>query len=266
MKRWLAIGLVCLLIAGCAGGLVGNRFRPDVYTVRSGDTLYSIAWRYRIDHRNLMRWNGIDNPRNLRIGQRLRLRPDGSTSAAVSASPTTSASSGATAPSGGGTPAGGDRDRTANNGRQSGGSGGATATEDSAADDVRPPGEPPGRWRWPTRGTVVARFGEGRAGGRGGDITGEEGQPIHATAAGDVVYGGDGLKAYGRLLIIRHEGDYLSAYAHNSELLVAEGERVDAGQPIARMGRTREGTALLHFEIRRGGNPVDPLDYLPQRE
>jgi len=76
MKRWLAIGLVCLLVAGCAGSLAGNRFRPEVYTVRSGDTLYSIAWRYSIDHQDLMRWNGIDNARNLRIGQRLRLYAD----------------------------------------------------------------------------------------------------------------------------------------------------------------------------------------------
>lgn len=260
MKRWLAIGLVCLLVAGCAGSLAGNRFRPEVYTVRSGDTLYSIAWRYRIDHQDLMRWNGIDNARNLRIGQRLRLHPD---RMAASAS-TATASAGSDAPSSGG----GRGDTGA-----SSDSGSAPESRSSTASAAQPEtdarnetGEPPGRWRWPTRGTVVARFGDGRAGGRGVDIRGEQGQPIHATAAGDVVYSGDGLKAYGRLLIVRHEGDYLSAYAHNSELLVAEGDRVDAGQPIARMGRTREGTALLHFEIRRGGSPVDPLDYLPQRE
>lgn len=264
MRRWLAIGLVCLLMIGCAGGLVGNRFRPEVVTVRSGDTLYSIAWRYRIDHQDLMRWNGIDDPRSLRVGQRLRLRPGGSTSVATRASSTPRKDSGAAA----------DESRTSPDKTEStdtresaqahaGDAGKATAAESDAGASSGPA---PERWRWPTRGTVVARFGDGRAGGRGIDISGEEGQPIHATAAGDVVYGGDGLKAYGRLLIIRHQGDFLSAYAHNRELLVAEGDRVDAGQPVARMGRTREGTALLHFEIRRGGSPVDPLDYLSERE
>lgn len=263
MKRWLAIGLAGLLIAGCAGSLVGNRFRPEVYTVRSGDTLYSIAWRYHIDHQNLMRWNGIDNPRSLRVGQRLRLRPDG----AVGSSPTASTVAASTPQrkSEPAAPSGANRNETGS--RAEAGSGAsAAATASAEAAERAPSGDPPGRWRWPTRGTVVVRFGDGRAGGRGVDITGEPGQPVHATAAGDVVYSGDGLKAYGRLLIVRHEGDFLSAYAHNSELLVAEGDRVEAGQPIARMGRTREGTALLHFEIRRGGNPVDPLDYLPDRE
>ncbi len=265
MKRWLAIGLVCLLVAGCAGSLVGNRFRPEVYTVRSGDTLYSIAWRYRIDHQDLMRWNGIDDARNLRVGQRLRLQPD--RTAASSSTTSTAAAPASTRDT---KPANSSGSRQANTvGKADSGSGpedSASAAAQSETDRRKASGEPPGHWRWPTRGTVVARFGDGRAGGRGIDISGDEGQPVHATAAGDVVYSGDGLKAYGRLLIIRHEGDFLSAYAHNSELLVAEGDRVDAGEPIARMGRTREGTALLHFEIRRGGSPVDPLDYLPVRE
>jgi len=260
MRRWLAIGLACLLVAGCVGSLAGNRFRPEVYTVRSGDTLYSIAWRYRIDHLDLMRWNDIDNARSLRVGQRLRLHPDGGGSPSTASTATASAARNAES-------SGGDRANTgASSGSASqsrGSAASAAAPETNARNET---GEPPGRWRWPTRGTVVARFGEGRAGGRGVDIRGEQGQPIHATAAGDVVYSGDGLKAYGRLLIVRHEGDFLSAYAHNSELLVAEGDRVDAGQPIARMGRTREGTALLHFEIRRGGSPVNPLDYLPSRD
>lgn len=265
MKRWIAIGLVCLLIAGCAGSLVGNRFRPEVYTVRSGDTLYSIAWRYRIDHQQLMRWNGIDDARNLRVGQRLRLRPErtagSSSTTSTAAAPATRGDTGSADPSGADRADGGGKAK-AESGSQ--GSAGSAAKPEQDASEAA--GDPPDRWRWPTRGTVVARFGDGRAGGRGVDISGDEGQPVHATAAGDVVYSGDGLQAYGRLLIIRHEGDFLSAYAHNSELLVAEGDRVDAGQPIARMGRTREGTALLHFEIRHGGNPVDPLDYLPDRE
>lgn len=266
MKRWPAIGLVCLLIAGCAGSLVGDRFRPDVYSVRSGDTLYSIAWRYRIDHQDLMRWNGIDDARNLRVGQRLRLRPD-----RTAGSSSTTSTAAASDPGRDAAPSGGERADSGDQVGSDAGSGSSSQSDTASAakpetDERDTTGKPPGRWRWPTRGTVVARFGDGRAGGRGVDISGNEGQPIQATAAGDVVYSGDGLKAYGRLLIIRHQGDFLSAYAHNSELLVAEGDRVDAGQPIARMGRTREGTALLHFEIRRGGSPVNPLDYLPERE
>ncbi|MEF8834134.1 MAG: LysM peptidoglycan-binding domain-containing protein, partial [Halofilum sp. (in: g-proteobacteria)] len=172
MRRWLAIGLVCLVVVGCAGSLVGNRFRPDVYTVRSGDTLYSIAWRYRIDHEDLMRWNGIDNPRSLRVGQRLSLHPGG-----TAGSPSTSADAGASA-------TGRDADRP---GKARAGSGSATDSGDrgSAASAAKPQnndrgatGEPPGHWQWPTRGTVVARFGERRAGGRGVDIGGEAGQPI----------------------------------------------------------------------------------------
>ncbi len=262
MKRWLAIGLFGLLIAGCAGSLVSDRFRPEVYSVRSGDTLYAIAWRYGIDHRDLMRWNDIDEPRNLRVGQRLWLQPGRTT-----ASSSTTSIAPASTPGRDSGPSGGNRaDTRADTGAGSGSQGDSGAAAKTGAGEREPRGDPPGRWRWPTRGTVVARFGEGRSGGRGVDITGEEGQPVHATATGDVVYSGDGLKAYGRLLIIRHKGDFLSAYAHNSELLVSEGDRVDAGQPIARMGRTRQGTALLHFEIRRGGSPVDPLDYLPERE
>lgn len=260
MKRWLAIGLVCLLIAGCAGSLVGNRFRPEMYTVRSGDTLYSIAWRYRLDHRDLMRWNDIDDARDLRIGRRLRLRPDRTDG--PSSQTSTAAASATTRGAESANPTGAD---TGGKAEGDAGSRGGAASAAPETGESEASGEPPGHWRWPTRGAVVARFGDGRAGGRGVDISGDEGQPVHATAAGDVVYSGDGLKAYGRLLIIRHEGDYLSAYAHNSELLVAEGDRVDSGQPIARMGRTRDGTALLHFEIRRGGSPVDPLDYLPER-
>mgnify|MGYP006421660603 CR=1 FL=1 len=262
MKPWLAIGLACLLVAGCVGSLAGNRFRPSVYIVRSGDTPYSIAWRYGMDHRDLMRWNDIGDARNLRVGQRLRLYPDRAAAATSTTSTTRTSATGR-----GVDPSRGNRADSAV------GSDSGSASRGSAASVAKPKtearkgtGEPPGRWRWPTRGTVIARFGDSRAGGRGVDIRGEAGQPVQATAAGDVVYSGDGLKAYGRLLIIRHEGDFLSAYAHNSELLVAEGDQVDAGQPLARMGRTREGTALLHFEIRRGGSPVDPLDYLPSRD
>lgn len=243
MNRWPAIVLVCLLATGCGTTLVGKVFRPESYVVRRGDTLYSIAWRYGIDHRTLMRWNGISNPRNLQPGTRLSLWPGG-----------------------GGADSGGTT--SADGGARSGSTGGGTASGSPAGDADEPP-EPasggPEQWHWPTEGEVVGTFGDGAVAGRGIDISGRSGQAIHAAAGGEVVYSGAGLEAYGRLLIIRHSGDFLSAYAHNRELLVDEGEEVDAGQRIARMGESRDGTALLHFEIRRGGNPVDPSRYLPAR-
>ena len=243
--------LACLLATGCGTTLVGKVFRPESYVVRRGDTLYSIAWRYGIDHQSLMRWNGISNPRNLQPGVRLYLWPgrhggdgdDGATATADSGS------------SGGG---------------GSGGSGGSTA---AASDDQAggreepqpPPSGGPDAWRWPADGEVVGTFGNGAVAGRGIDISGRSGQAIRAAAGGEVVYSGAGLEAYGRLLIIRHEGDFLSAYAHNRELLVGEGARVEAGQRIAVMGENRDGRPLLHFEIRHGGSPVDPARYLPAR-
>lgn len=230
-----AVLAAALLAGGCATRL-GAAFEPDVYVVRPGDTLYSIAWRYQIDYEDLLRWNEVDDPDNIHPGDRIRLgpraaapdrmaravaQPPSEPSAAASASPA------ATAPDGRGTV---------------------------------------GTWRWPTEGEVVGTFTDGRLAGRGVDIAGAEGQPVQATAAGRVVYSGNGLQAYGQLIIIRHAGDFLSAYAHNKELLVTEGKRVASGQQIARMGRTLDGEALLHFEIRHRGRPVDPLDYLPPRD
>lgn len=226
-----------LAAVGCAPQFRGA-FEPGVYTVRPGDTLYAIAWRYQIDYQDLLRWNDIDDPNSIHPGQRIRLAPGGRAAGR-------SASAVARAPR-------------------------ASVRRDAPADTAAAP-EPDGRgavgeWRWPTGGEVVGTFNDGRLAGRGVDIAGSEGQPVQATAAGEVVYSGSGLQAYGQLIIIRHAGDYLSAYAHNKDLLVEEGKRVAAGQQIARMGRNLDGDALLHFEIRYRGRPVDPLDYLPPRD
>lgn len=255
MRASALVLLAAAVLAGCAsGGLSRTTFQPDVYVVRPGDTIYSIAWRYQIDPDQLIRWNGIDDPDRLRVGRRLRLSPDASLERTATR-----------------------RDRgssVSSPDREPGQAGGATraADEGSAEEasgktesDPAPAGHP-GRWRWPTDGRLVGTFADGRVPGRGVDISGSAGQPIVATAAGEVVYSGEGLQAYGRLVIIRHEGEYLSAYAHNSEVLVREGQRVTAGQQIARMGGDGEDGPLLHFEIRRRGKPVDPLDYLPSRD
>jgi lipoprotein NlpD len=117
-------------------------------------------------------------------------------------------------------------------------------------------------WAWPAKGKVVTGFSEA-ASLKGIDIAGTSGQPVGASAGGKVVYAGTGLRGYGKLIIIKHNGTYLSAYAHNKEILVKEGQQVTRGQRIAEMGNTDADQVKLHFEIRRQGKPVDPLRYLP---
>lgn len=118
-------------------------------------------------------------------------------------------------------------------------------------------------WLWPTDGTLLGRFGS--AGGKGIDIAGSRNAVVKAVAPGKVVYSGSGLRGYGRLLIVKHAGEYLSAYAHNETILVKEGDIVSAGQQIAGMGDSDADRVKLHFEIRRYGKPLDPLNYLPER-
>lgn len=117
-------------------------------------------------------------------------------------------------------------------------------------------------WIWPTTGKLLSSFSKNS---KGVKISGQAGQPILASAAGEVVYSGHGLRGYGNLIIIKHDNTFLSAYAHNSKLLVKEGEAVIKGQKIAEMGNTDTDTIQLHFEIRKHGKPVDPLDYLPHQ-
>jgi lipoprotein NlpD len=121
-------------------------------------------------------------------------------------------------------------------------------------------------WRWPASGDVLGGFHSGSGGdGAGVDIAGNVGDPVRAAASGTVVYSGNGLIGYGELIIIKHNDTYLSAYGHNSRRLVKEGQHVEAGQEIALMGASGAPRVELHFEIRKDGKPVDPLDYLPQR-
>jgi lipoprotein NlpD len=125
-----------------------------------------------------------------------------------------------------------------------------------------PPAQDSGGWIWPTVGKLLHPFNEGNN-PKGVAIGGSPGQPVVASAAGKVVYSGMGLRGYGKLIIIKHDNTYLSVYAHNRELLVREGERVSKGQRIAEMGNLDSERVGLHFEIRRLGKPVDPLEYLP---
>ena len=143
--------------------------------------------------------------------------------------------------------------------------GGGQQTVENDADDVKEPiGNIP--WIWPTEGQVVSRFKTNDATRKGIDIAGEFAQPVLAAANGEVVYSGAGLAGYGKLIIIKHDARFLSAYAYNDKLLVSEGQTVKSGQVIARMGLESVGKPRLHFEIRLDGKPIDPLRQLPRRK
>ena len=225
----LCLALVLVLAAGCSNLAPVEQgqtrvARVSVHVVRRGETLYQIAWQHGLDQRDLARWNGIHDPDVLRVGQRLVLAPPHM----------------ATAP------------------RRSAG---ATPSRSSPRPPAAPP-QPMPSWLWPADGPVVMAFGSATGIASGIAIGGREAQPVRAAAAGHVVYAGSGLMGYGQLVILKHNDTYLSAYGHNSRLLVTQGQDVTAGATIALMGLGPERQPRLHFEIRRDGTPVDPLLFL----
>ncbi len=223
-RRWRGVvGLsLALVIAGCAATRWDHTPREQ-HIVRSGETLYTIAWRYGKDYRDLARWNRLGDGSLIYPGQAIRLTP-----------PPTA---------------------------------GTAAARQPAAQRPLPriPAEPAPDWAWPTRGSVVVDFGARPGSGTGILIGGKAGQAVRAAAGGRVVYSGGGLIGYGQLIIVKHNDTYLSAYGHNSSLLVREGETVRQGQRIATMGEGPGREPRLHFEIRRNGKPVNPRQYLPAR-
>jgi len=232
------IGVSCVLGFGCAAS--GNR-ATESYVVRPHDTLYSIAWRLDLDYRDLARWNNIGPDYRIAVGQVLRLTPSAPRASRTSSAPSPSATS-----------------RPHETPRVS-----PPKPLDSAAPAL--PGAPsavlgtPMQWAWPTERSAAPR----PVPGGGILLLGQLGQPIHAAGTGRVVYVGSGLRGYGNLIIIKHGDNWLSAYAHNREPLVREGQDVVSGQDIARMGTGPHQIAALYFEIRFNGKPVDPLRYLP---
>jgi len=260
--RLLPCMTIAVLLAGCASsakapvsGRASYRSHPPShYTVRKGDTLYAIAWQYGLDYKDVGAWNGIRAPYVIRPGERLRMRP-GKWSRTATASRSQRHASTTRPSAAGSRPAG----STA-----SSGSGKAIPSATAAAPIKKSPSHAAKRltWSWPAKGRVVERF-DARV-NKGVDIAGDLGQPVYAAGDGRVVYTGSGLIGYGKLIIVKHDKNYLSAYAHNHRLLVKEGEHVAGGQRIAQMGRTGTTRVKLHFEIRRDGKPVDPLRYLPK--
>lgn len=282
--RWSAVGVAALVVAACAGNrrvvavepastghggrTTGERVRPlsssGSYRVVRGDTLYSIAFRRGVDYRDLARWNGIDAPYTIWPGQELRLSSPRSgrwhhpaPHHVVARAPVVVAASAHTA------------------------SHHAVAVVPVAGGHAPKPVDPPPvvtsvhatgparstdgiSWRWPADGALIKRFQSGDA-IPGIELAGRSGDPVRAAADGVVVYSGNGLVGYGELIIIKHSDSFLSAYGHNRKRLVKEGQRVSAGQEIAEMGSTGASRDELQFQVRRNGNPVDPLNYLPPR-
>lgn len=207
------------------------------YIVARGDTLYSIAWRYSLDYRELASWNHISSPYIIYPNQKIFLKKSDTSHVKRSTSTV---------------------DRTVG---KSYSSISGTAVKKTPSPQ-KSSGQKNIHWHWPTRGKLVASNSPTLQ--KGLNITGKAGQPILAAAGGDVVYSGSGLLGYGKLIIIKHNEVYLSAYAHNEEILVKEGMKVSSGQKIATMGKDSEHRPLLHFEIRKEGKPVDPLKHLPK--
>jgi lipoprotein NlpD len=248
-----------------------------VHVVQKGDTLYSIAFLNGVDYRDVADWNKLDNPAAIKIGQQLQLHIPVAGSAAPKDVPKPVMASQVPDAVTKSYPKAGKLAYTDQALAQAERLQNEPATEVTAATPVvatantakttvikpRPADdESPLQWGMPTSGKVIAGFSESDN-RKGVDIVGQRGQPVVASAAGKVVYSGSGLRGYGKLIIIKHNKTYLSAYAHNDQILVKEGQSVTKGQKIAEMGNTDASQVELHFEIRRLGKPVDPAQYLP---
>ena len=213
-----------------------NAGKPGYYTVKPGDTLIRIALDTGQNFRDIVRWNNLENPNLIEVGQVLRIVPPSSDNTLVVTRPVTSGTAATT----------------------------TAAAPAAAASSPQPvPTEDDIAWIWPAQGKLIAGFDEVK--NKGFDIDGKAGDPIIAVGDGRVVYAGAGLRGYGNLIILKHNNTFLTAYAHNQTLLVKEDQSVKKGQKIAEMGNSDADRVKLHFEIRHQGKPVDPARYLPAR-
>jgi len=244
LMRFILIFLMLALV-GCGGSQavapVGvyraqSQEPPrSVYKVKRGDTLYSVSWRFGMDFKRVASINGIKSPYTIYVGQKLKFKPYRQ----IAKKKTT-------------------QKRSTSKKK-------ATKKKEFAAKSTWVPSNQRLRWQWPVNGKIISSYSKSAAGRQGIDIAGKSGQKVAAAAAGKVVYSGNGLPRYGNLIIIKHNDTYLSAYAHNKYLTVKDGQVVKAGQKIALLGRTGAQRDQLHFEIRRNGEPVDPMRFLPKR-
>lgn len=294
MKRIFTGLLVATFLAGCASGgkhapVVerGNRtvktpekkperaaekdWRPRVHVVQKGDTLYAIAFNYGLDPRELADQNNIQDPNLIKVGQQINLfagaapaRPVAESRPVRDQPKVVKLPYSETAVAQAESVQAGERAQPVKSEAKP-----RPETRTEAKAEVKPEvrvesvaeGDDVLEWSMPTQGRVIGNFSEADN-RKGVDIAGKIGQPIFASAPGKVVYSGSGLRGYGKLLIIKHNKTYLSAYAHNDQLMVKEGENVTRGQKIAEMGNSDSDQVKLHFEVRRLGKPVDPAGYL----
>ena len=265
-----------------------NSGKPGYYTVKPSDTLVRIALENGQNWKDLVRWNGLENPNLIEVGQVLRVVPPGTDptvpgvkpvvaakvetrpldarSPATSAAPTAASGSSATvAPPTAQTTAAVSAAAVASGAPPAAASapGAVAAQAPAPAAPVVATGDDAMTWIWPASGTVTTAFDENKS--KGLAIAGKAGDPVLAAADGRVVYAGSGLRGYGNLVIVKHNSTYLTAYAHNQTLLVKEDQAVRRGQKIAEMGSTDAERVQLHFEIRKQGKPIDPARLLPVR-
>ena len=252
-----------------------NAGKPGYYTVRPGDKLIRIALDNGQNWRDLVKWNKLDNPNVIEVGQVLRVVPPGADAAAAATRPVATARveprpiERAPAPASApvvatpGPPPIAMAPASAATVAASGAASGAASVPATVAAPAAREGDDDLTWMWPANGAVVMPFDDVRS--KGLAIAGKAGDPVLAAADGRVVYAGSGLRGYGTLLIVKHNNTYLTAYAHNQSLLVKEDQVVRRGQRIAEMGSSDAESVQLHFEIRRLGKPIDPAKLLPPR-
>ena len=231
-----------------------NAGKPGYYTVRPQDTLVRIALDNGQNWKDLARWNGLENPNLIEVGQVLRVVPPGADASQPSTRPVTVAKV-ETRPL--------DSKAADSSASQPAASASGAAVTSAAPGAAAAQVDEALVWMWPASGAVTAGFDEAKS--KGLSIAGKAGDPVVAAADGRVVYAGSGLRGYGNLVIIKHNSTYLTAYAHNQTLLVKEDQVVRRGQKIAEMGSTDAESVKLHFEIRRQGKPTDPAKLLPPR-
>ncbi|OZI61050.1 peptidoglycan DD-metalloendopeptidase family protein [Bordetella genomosp. 11] len=280
-RAMLCVGLLCLVLAGCASRTtrapvvdLNTSTAPTApaaagatYVVKPGDTLYGISRANGVDIESLKRWNNIADSNHLAVGQVLKLSaPSGGAAggaAGTKTPPTTPAKPSDTRieptplPPPGEQPAQPTQQPPANNPPAT-----STPTPVETPKPARAADAGVINWGWPAQGQIIATFSNST---KGIDIAGNAGDPVVAAADGKVMYSGNGVRGLGNLIIVQHTNGFITAYAHNRALLVKSGAEVKKGAKIAEIGQTDAPSPRLHFEVRRQGTPVDPLQYLPPR-
>ncbi|MSQ58465.1 MAG: LysM peptidoglycan-binding domain-containing protein [Betaproteobacteria bacterium] len=276
---------------------------PEIYRIKEGDTLYSIALEYGLDYRDVASWNGITDPARIGVGQILTMKnprgpqvhdaepepvvveskpflpgelPSGEALPELAPAPLKTEPKARKVPYSPEAFARMQRGEWPPKAPVPGSEIHEKPVPKPSTKAPVPPSLPgavllPGaeagfdaaKWLWPAQGDIIHGFDGSRS--KGISINGKQGDPVLASAAGKVVYTGKAIQAYGPLVIVKHSNEYLSVYAHNSKILVKDGQQVTPGQKIAEMGERSAGQAALHFEIRKQGQPVDPIKFLPSR-